>query len=282
MRIEIIDHAVSPGGAGGGDDRYGFDEAAGTAWVIDGATDVTDVRLFPEAESDAAWYAEALSARLTTPPEPHDSAIGYLKAAITDVAHRAEETARADLSDLPRHMLPSAAGVWMRLRADGFLELLWLGDCIALVRPGRSGAVSVYGELDKIDAETREVHASADETKDVRRKRMQVGRDRMNTAAGYKILSVHPEALDHAGTARLPVAPGGRVLLVSDGLFRLVAPYGLRTAEGLFDGAETIGLGGLLDELRSYERDPARAGLASGRRKASDDATGLLIEIVAD
>ena len=29
-----------------GDDRFGFDESAGTAWVLDGATDLGPFRLF--------------------------------------------------------------------------------------------------------------------------------------------------------------------------------------------------------------------------------------------
>ena len=44
-----------------GDDRFGFDETIGTAWVMDGATDLGPFRIFETDESDAAWIAQALT-----------------------------------------------------------------------------------------------------------------------------------------------------------------------------------------------------------------------------
>ncbi len=44
--FSVIEQVNLPGGTGTGDDRVGFDEARQTAWVIDGATDVSDARLF--------------------------------------------------------------------------------------------------------------------------------------------------------------------------------------------------------------------------------------------
>ena len=70
MQLDIISTVNDPGVPGKtGDDRTGFDAAAGTAWVLDGATDVTDLRPFPACESGAAWIAEVLSDRLMQGPE---------------------------------------------------------------------------------------------------------------------------------------------------------------------------------------------------------------------
>ncbi len=56
MKLEAVSTVNDPGMPGKtGDDRVGFDAAAGTVWVLDGATDVTDLRPFPACESGAAW-----------------------------------------------------------------------------------------------------------------------------------------------------------------------------------------------------------------------------------
>ena len=53
--MKLVDYIASPGSklgggmkSGAGDDRYVFDEAAGWACVIDGATDVGPVRIFAQ------------------------------------------------------------------------------------------------------------------------------------------------------------------------------------------------------------------------------------------
>ena len=80
--MKLIDYVASPGsklgggmktgsgdGAGdAGDDRYVFDEAAGWACVIDGATDVGPVRIFAKGETDAARFAELFAAELLAAP----------------------------------------------------------------------------------------------------------------------------------------------------------------------------------------------------------------------
>ena len=73
--MKLIDSISFPGSklgggmkTGTGDDRYAFDEAAGWACVIDGATDVGPVRIFSAAESDAARYAEIFAAEIVAGP----------------------------------------------------------------------------------------------------------------------------------------------------------------------------------------------------------------------
>jgi len=53
----------SAGGAHALDDRWGV--AGGLAWVLDGATDLSQDVLFPGAQSNASWLAERVSRALS-------------------------------------------------------------------------------------------------------------------------------------------------------------------------------------------------------------------------
>jgi hypothetical protein len=67
------------------------------------------------------------------------------------------------------------------------------------------------------------------------------------------------------------------VLLVTDGFYRLVSPYGRYTDAQLIERAGREGLGALLTELRGMEANAADDARI-GRFKTSDDATALLVE----
>ena len=116
MRLDVVSTVNDPGVPGKtGDDRAGFDAAAGTAWVLDGATDVTDLRPFPACESGAAWIAEALSDRLMQAPQSGETPEAYFASVLADVRQRAEAETRIPLDKLPGEALPIASGIWMWL-----------------------------------------------------------------------------------------------------------------------------------------------------------------------
>ncbi|GJL96324.1 MAG: hypothetical protein DHS20C06_01410 [Hyphobacterium sp.] len=287
--LTFVDAVNVPSGSGTGDDRYGFDEGAGTAWVVDGATDVGTARLFPEYladadapvmgwESDAAWYADHLSERFTRPPEQHDSARSYLERVITDIAAKAQLEAVRPIENEPRHNLPSAGGIWLR-RVDETLEFAELGDCVAVVRTG--GHSQFVGQLDLIKAEhalnRKQLvepagkaggYASARET-----------RNRMNTDGAHWVFSLHPEAAAHAELTQIRMRGETQILLMSDGFFRLVEPYALYDINSLMDRAiEEDSLPDLAAQLRAAEQNP-EDDARIGRLKTSDDACAVLMEI---
>jgi serine/threonine protein phosphatase PrpC len=286
--LTFLDAVNIPSGSGTGDDRYGFDEGAGTAWVVDGATDVGTMRLFPRLdaiqaggpgwESDAAWYAERLSERFTRPPDPHENARAYLERCIRDMAVTAGEEAVLPLEGQPRHNMPSAGGIWMRRLGDT-LEFAALGDCVAIVRTG--GRTEFVGQLDLIKAEhalnRKQLaepagkaggYASARET-----------RNRINTDGAHWVFSIHAEAAARADVTSVKMRGETHVLLMSDGFFRLVEPYALYDIETLMARAiEPDSLPELAAELRAAERNP-EDDVRLGRLKTSDDASALLVEI---
>lgn len=287
--LTFVDAVNFPSGTGTGDDRYGFDEGTGTAWVVDGATDVGTRRVFPEAvereasglmlfESDAAWYADTLNAAFTAPPQAGEAPKAYLERVITGVAEKARKEALCDLSKEPRHNLPSAGGIWMRASGDA-VEFAALGDCVAIVHTG--GRAHFVGQLDLIRAE----HASNRQQlaepagKAGGYAKAREARDRMNTEGHHWVFSLHPEAAARAEENRVKVTEGDHVLLMSDGFFRLVEPYGLYTVDTLMARAlEDDGLLSLVNDLRQAERNP-EDDAKIGRLKTKDDATALLVRV---
>ena len=287
--ITFVDAVNFPSGNGTGDDRYGFDEGTGTAWVVDGATDVGTRRVFPDMvereasgplmfESDAAWYADTLNAALTAPPRSSEAPKAYLERIIAGVADTARNEAVVNLDAEPRYNLPSAGGIWMRCEG-GSVDFAALGDCVAIVRSGSH--THFVGQLDLIRAEhalNRQQlaepagkaggYANARETRGL-----------MNTEGHHWVFSLHPEAAARAETDRVRVSEGDNVLLMSDGFFRLVEPYGICTVETLMDRAlEEDGLLALIRDLRNAERNP-EDDVKIGRLKTKDDATALLVRV---
>ena len=286
--LTFLDAVNIPSGSGTGDDRYGFDEGAGTAWVVDGATDVGTMRLFPGLdaiqaggpgwESDAAWYAERLSERFTRPPEPLESARAYLERVIRDMAAKADEAAVVPIAGQPRHNMPSAGGIWMR-RQDDMLEFAALGDCVAIVRTG--GQTEFVGQLDLIKAEhalnRKQLAEPAGKAGGYANARED--RNRINTDGAHWVFSIHPEAAAHAVVTPVRMRGETQILLMSDGFFRLVEPYALNDVETLMARAvEPDALPALAAELRAAERNP-EDDVRLGRLKTSDDASALLVEI---
>ena len=70
-----------------------------------------------------------------------------------------------------------------------------------------------------------------------------------------------------------------RVLLCTDGFYRLVDMYGLYDDDGLIRAALDGGLAALVGRLRGFEADAAE-NARFGRFKTSDDAAALLLEIL--
>lgn len=281
--MQLLDSVAAPGSAlgggmkhGAGDDRYVFDEAASWAAVIDGATDVGPVRLFPDAESDAAAYAELLAHELVSRPAGADEApSAYFSGLMLRLRDAVAKAARVSLTDTPPASLPTAAAIWLRAR-NGRLEGASLGDAVAVVRQP-DGAVVLIGDGGKPADEQQRARRVMAMTPEQRHAWLQEVRALHNTEKGYWVFGVQPEAAARMLHQTLPCPPGTRALLMTDGFYRLVSPYGRYTDLALIDRAGNEGLGALLTDLRGMEADTADDARI-GRFKTSDDATALLVE----
>lgn len=281
--MRVVDSIASPGSSlsggmktGTGDDRYVFDEAAGWACAIDGATDVGPVRIFREEESDAAWYAEMFAGELlSTPIGASETPQAYFPRLATRLRERSEAASRVALSDAPLSSLPTAAAIWLRAR-EGRLEGVSLGDAMGIVG-FPDGGVELVGDAGKPDDENARAKEVMKLTEAERRKWLQDTRELHNRPDGYWVFGVQPEAANHLDHKSLPCPPGTRALIMTDGFYRLVAPYDAYSDAELLATANEKGLGFLLEELRGMESSPADDA-AIGRFKTSDDATALLLE----
>jgi hypothetical protein len=99
-----------------------------------------------------------------------------------------------------------------------------------------------------------------------------------NTPKGYWVFGVQPEAAAKIVYQDALAPEGTKVLVMTDGFYRLVSPYGRYTDEGLIDAVIARGLGPLMRELRDMEASP-EDDAKIGRFKTSDDATALLLEV---
>jgi Protein phosphatase 2C len=282
--MKLLDSISFPGSklgggmkTGTGDDRYAFDEAAGWACVIDGATDVGPVRIFSAAESDAARYAEIFAETIVRhPADAREIPQAWFARLLPRLRAAVEREMKMPLKDAPLSSYPTAAAIWVRAR-KGRLEAATLGDSIAIVK-SPDGAVTVFGEPGKAADEQDRAKTVMAMTPADQRKWLQDVREIHNTPRGYWVFGVQPEAADHIVHQSCDAAAGTKALVMTDGFYRLVSPYGRYTDEGLIDAVLDRGLGALMRELREMEASPADDAKI-GRFKTSDDATALLVEV---
>jgi len=269
--FEMMEAVNSPGTPGRtGDDRYGFDAGAGTAWVLDGATDVTALRPFPQAESGAAWVAEALSQRLMVAPGTGMDTVAYWRDVMGDVRLRAARDSALPLDSLPPEAWPIASGVWLRRQGE-VAELAWMGDCVAL----DLGTGEVHGANHAIVQETEESRKLAPLSEAERWEQARQSRIATNTS-DRPIFGLDPDKAAGLSRKTIDIAAGQSLVLMSDGFYRLVEPYGI-AADGAALAAliREQGLSGAISRLRAHEAETADADIV--RIKPSDDSCALWI-----
>ena len=273
--IRVIDSVNDPGKGRDSEDRVGCDPARGLAWVIDGATDVCATRLFPEAPSDAFWFAGQAEGLLRdgTGRDVTES----VAALIEGLRAAVEGETGAPISAIPPGDMPSAALTVLRWdHAPGTLSFGGFADCTALIRHPGQGVVSLpkpARDLDEQAQARRLLSDGSDIDATLRRQRAT-----MNRPGGYWVLSVHSESMAGLNAHKTAAEPGTRILLCTDGFYRLVEMYGLYDDAGLFTAAESEGLPALIAKLRGFEADAAD-DIRFGRFKTSDDAAALLLEL---
>ena len=283
MPFEIVGQATRASGAANEDiAAAAWFGAVQTAWVLDGATGIGDRDYVMEGPTDAAWLARALSDGLgrrdpgALPPRD------YFSGVIAVVAERYRMLV-PDHGALPPYALPSAAGVWLRI-ADDALELAHQGDCVAVVEQGTR--ISVFGIVDQTGLEDIQGLVTARQAAgpiagkllDALGDDLRDRRARLNQPGGYWMLGIEPRAAAAMSVERFPALPGTRVLLCSDGYWRLVDHFNRYDAAGLLKASFERGPDALLDELRAMEADDLDCR-AFPRVKPMDDATALILRL---
>ena len=259
-----------------GDDRFGFDESASTAWVLDGATDLGPYRLFDREESDAAWIAEEYNrAFMLRNPANYDTVSDYFRDSIASVQKLAKKASRIDLNNAEKSTLPIASGMWVWAQDDQVI-LVRLGDCIAVTHTP-DGQIEVFENRTSADLESetsQKLNAMSPEDK------LQGLRDIraiQNTESQHILFGLLSEAVNNLVIETRDLPDGTHILIMSDGLWRLVDVYKLMTAEELITSAIDTGVESLAKQLRAFEAEQNKTDAV--RVKKSDDACGVLIEL---
>jgi hypothetical protein len=280
--------AATEAGAKVNEDGYGQwpGEAPRAAWVLDGVTGINDRARLP-GPTDAAWFVaqvqEALPALLSAGPDmPAADLVGEL----VNELERRQSAAWLDARGADGCETPAASFALVRLIGSE-IEVLRLGDCLVLLE-ATDGAVTVMDHpvLAAIEAETRDALLALRAQGITEPKqaflammpRLRAERLRRNLPDGYGVLAAERGCMPMIHVDRMPARTLRRILLVSDGYYRLVDHYGAVTDAELVRRTEELGADAMLRQLRAIEAaDPLAT--RHPRLKIADDATALLIGI---
>jgi len=280
MNLELLDSLSLPGdGAKPNEDAFAHLETA--ALVLDGATPLGP-SLLP-GPSDAAWIAQFGARRLAAHLEDGDAPDKALKHALEDASRSFIGLSRQPIRE--KWQTPCASMMLVGLGEQKKLELLWFGDCAAIV--ARGGEVSVIGETlqkrreeaarAKMVAKTMNLSSAAGVNRPEIEPLLRAARNRINSGRNW-LFSPDPRAAAHVARQELAVTQGDLILLVSDGFLALVSDYALYDPKALFAAVRRDGLAALGKILRAAE-DADPEGEKYPRFKKSDDATALLLRV---
>lgn len=280
--------AASIPGSVTNEDAYGIwpmAEAPRAAWVLDGVTGINDRALLP-GPSDAAWFVtqvqEALPALLAAEA---DRPITALMTPLVDALGARQDAAWLSPAGAAGLETPAASLALVRL-LGGEVEIARLGDCQVLLERV-DGSIHVLDDpvLSGIEADLKAriiALRSGGVTGEsaIRRAMLPTLRDirrRRNAPGGYGVLAAERACLDLLRVDRFPADALRRILVVSDGYYRLVDVYGRMSEADLLQRSAEAGVEALLTELRAIEAaDPG--GARHPRLKMADDATALLLQ----
>jgi len=270
------------------EDGYGYwpVQAPRAAWVLDGVTGINDRALLP-GPTDAAWFVaqvqEVLPALLSS---ARDMPAADLVGALVDELERRQSAAWLDARGADGRETPAASFALVRLIGSD-IEVLRLGDCLVLLE-ATDGIVAVMDHpvLAAMEAETRDalLDLRARGITDPKQAfvammpQLHAHRLRRNLFDGYGVLAAERSCLPMIHVDRMLARTLRRILLASDGYYRLVDHYGAASDAELVRRTTELGADAMLQQLRVIETaDPMATQYP--RLKIADDATALLIAV---
>ncbi|MEH6434251.1 hypothetical protein [Massilia sp. DD77] len=286
MRVQTVSSGAE---SDANEDVVVFHEAPGRLdlLVIDGGTSVAERHYIDPERGDVVWFAQGFA----------DQLVRYADTGLAqhECAHRAaaslheEFIRRAGGIEVPLHAWPIGAMTWARIE-DGEqgrrLRLYSLGDCTTLLYTPEAGVADldpfVNPQEAVLQAEIARLLAQGVTDAAQRRARLlpmlRARREAQNSWPSPSILCLKPAGPFAARTVEHELPPGSSLLVMTDGFYRLVEPYGLYTSEELALRCLDLGLDAVLDELRAYER--VSFGGAALAVKRADDASAILWQAV--
>lgn len=257
------------------DDTLGFQR--NSAWVIDGATDLSETPLTKTA-SDASWVAQVANTSLNA----------WTYGDLREALRTASETAASAFSyltrgqNVERWQLPTASVLMLTENERGVIEGIDLGDCRVFALD--SDGVQVTGGHGGLDDEVKLAASQPDADKPLLKRKAAIETLRANRAAinqdggRFWTFGLHPACADHARSWTLTLKRPAHLLLMTDGFAALTDRYRIYEPAALVKAAISGGLQELGRELRAIELADA-SGSRHPRFKQSDDATAILLRL---
>jgi len=250
----LVAYATRAGDGHGNEDYV----VAGPDWavVLDGATAPPGVD--SGCIHDVRWLVRQLAAAITARmPVTAAPLADLLAEAISDVRR-----AHGGACDLDNPDSPSSTVALARVTSEA-LEYLSLTDSAVLhARPGRAAEVFLDDRTSDLPGGRPYSQARVSSLR--------------NQPGGFWVASTAPQAAYEAVRGAREIASDSSVLLLTDGVTRLVEYYG-QTWESLAATAADHGPSALITAVRQHEDDrPPSSG------KRHDDATALLMTSLAE
>ena len=230
--------------------------------VLDGVTVFADTAT--GCHHGTPWYVTQLGTRLVTnASDPETPLTSALATAIQDVA-----SLHKDVCDLEQVGSPSAAVAIVRA-GKLTLDYLVLADVTILL--DSTTELSVITD-DRVANTVRDLAGRENVGAEVMERRARY----RNQKGGYWIAAADPRVAQQAITGNIPLAELRHAVLMTDGVTRLVEPFGQMDWHGLLTLTVKSGTASVIDRVRRTEAgDLGRHHWP--RFKASDDATIAIV-----
>ncbi|ALK97487.1 hypothetical protein AB595_13060 [Massilia sp. WF1] len=252
--------------------------------VLDGATSVAGRHYIDQDQGDVAWFVQRFGAAFGRTLAAHSPQEQAVRAALDEV--RADFHERTAGLAVPMYAWPIAAMTWIRIlrmpgQAAPELIVYCLGDCKTLLLRPDGSVQDLDPWVNPQEAVLQDAIAALarDGVVDpaARRERLlpmlRRRREEQNTAPMPQSLCLAPAGPFAARRYSLRAETGSLLLAMTDGFYRLVDPYGLRSDASLAQDCVRFGLDGMLAALRAHER---AAGAGTGMAvKQADDASAV-------
>lgn len=272
----IIDSACEPSDSKVNEDRFGAQ--ANLAWVIDGATSLSDQPV-TDAASDASWLVDIIVKHLEQHAAAGTESLGdILRDTIAKVVDESESW-----SSTPQFP-PSAAIAILRANEHN-VEYVMLADVSIVSASGqvisdRRVDVPNQPALDELTNLLRAGATFADARLAVNDLLINTRTQSMNKPGGYWVIATEREAAQNAISGVLTHEECANALLTTDGFSRIVDLMGIEANWDRYLSGE-IKLSDGLQRLRSVENDDADARQYP-RWSKSDDATAMRVQLRVD
>ena len=279
FQLVTLDKVCSTGGDVNED---GFFSSPKRAWLLDGASGLSDRQLLG-TDSDARWLVNKALGVISKFEDETFLAQPRL------LAEELNKDYLLEVSDdnVEQFERPSASLIAAEIQGT---QLLYgqLGDCSAIFRASPNSTVlsTPVGPLAHLDSVVLEklkgLRVDGNLPLHIARNNiledLRANRSKVNLPAGYSALTVGPNNQFVFEPKSISVREGSVCLLMSDGFSRLIDTFYAYTKESLLESAVKSGLAQLLAELRDLENQDPEA-LKYTRFKRHDDASALLLRV---